>query len=141
MPDVTFASDFIVGFPTETESEYLETEKFISDVGFTHLHIFPYSKRAGTPAAEMDGQVPDAVRVERASRLDAKRREIAYKLAEKYIGVQKEVLFELCEDGRATGHTPEFLEVAVITDKDLHNEVRTVKINGYDGSVFTGFIV
>ncbi len=141
MPDVTFASDFIVGFPTETESEYLETERFVSEVGFTHLHIFPYSKRTGTEAAEMSGQVPDAIRTERASRLEAKRREIAYKTAEKYIGVQKEVLFELCEEGRAVGHTPEFLGVAVITDKDLHNEVHTVKINGYDGSVFTGFIV
>ena len=141
MPYVTFASDFIVGFPGETESEYLETENFVEAVGFTHLHIFPYSKRSGTAAAEMDGQVPDAIRVERASRLDAKRREIIYAAAEKYIGVHKEVLFELCEDGRAVGHTPEFLEVAVITDKDLHNKICTVKINGYDGSVFTGFIV
>lgn len=141
IPDVTFCADFIVGFPTETEKEYLETADFIKRVGFTHLHIFPYSKRTGTAAAEMDGQVPDVIKAERASRLDALQRECVYKRAESYIGVQKEVLFELCEDGRAIGHTPEFLEVAVITNDDLHNEVRTVKLNGYDGNIFTGFIV
>ena len=63
------------------------------------------------------------------------------KMAESYIGQQKEVLFELCEDGRAVGHTPEFLEVAVITTDDLHNCVKTVKLNGFDGSVYTGFII
>lgn len=141
LPDVTFASDFIVGFPTETDTEFKETVAFVRRVGFTHLHIFPYSKRTGTAASEMDGQVPDDVKSARLGRLDAAQRECIYAAAESYIGQQKEVLFELCEDGRAVGHTPEFLEVAVITNDDLHNEVKTVKLNGFDGNVFTGFIV
>ena len=141
IPEVTFASDFIVGFPTETDAEFKETAAFIRRVGFTHLHIFPYSKRTGTVAAEMGGQVPDDVKSARLGRLDAVQRECIYAMAEGYIGQQKEVLFEMCEDGRAIGHTPEFLEVAVITNDDLHNEVRTVKLNGFDGTVFTGFIV
>ncbi len=141
MPGVTFCADFIEGFPTETEKDYLETADFVKRIGFTHLHIFPYSKRTGTVAAEMDGQVPDIIKAERASRLDALQRECAYERAMEYIGTQKEVLFELCEDGRAVGHTSEFLEVAVITGDDLHNEVKTVKLNGYENGVFTGFIV
>ncbi len=141
LPTVTFASDFIVGFPTETDAEFKETVAFVRRIGFTHLHIFPYSKRTGTVASEMDGQVPDDVKSARLGRLDAAQRECIYATAESYIGQQKEVLFELCEDGRAVGHTPEFLEVAVITNDDLHNEVRTVKLNGFDGNVFTGFIV
>ena len=141
IPSVTFASDFIVGFPNETDAQFKETVAFVRRVGFTHLHIFPYSKRAGTAAAEMDGQVPDDVKSARLGRLDVAQRECIYKAAEAYIGQQKEVLFELCEDGRAIGHTPEFLEVAVITNDDLHNEVRTVKLNGFDGTMFTGFIV
>lgn len=141
LPTVTFCADFIVGFPTETEEEFLETAAFVRRVGFTHLHIFPYSKRAGTVAAGMDGQLSDEVKADRLARLDAIGRECVYKMAEGYIGAQKEVLFELCEDGRAVGHTPEFLEVAVITSDDLHNQVKTVKLNGFDGNVYTGFIV
>lgn len=141
IPDVTFNADFIVGFPGESEEDFLDTADFIKKVGFTHLHLFPYSKRPGTPAADMDGQVPENVKAERLARLEAEWKEGLFAAAEGYIGTMKDVLFELCEGGRAVGHTPEFLEVAVITPEDLHNEVRTVKLNGFDGSVFTGFIV
>lgn len=141
LPEVTFCADFIVGFPTETEEEFLETADFVRRIGFTHLHIFPYSKRTGTVAAGMDGQLSDEVKADRLARLSEVGRECVYRMAEGYIGTHKEVLFELCEDGRAIGHTPEFLEVAVITSDDLHNQVKTVKLNGFDGSVYTGFIV
>lgn len=141
MPEVTFCADFIVGFPGETESDFEETAEFVRRIGFTHLHIFPYSKRAGTEAAEMDGQVSDTVKADRLARLTQVGSECAYKMAESYIGQQKEVLFELCEDGRAVGHTPEFLEVAVITSEDLHNQIKTVKLNGFDGEIYTGFII
>ncbi len=141
IPNVTFNADFIIGFPGETEEEFLETAEFIKNVGFTHLHLFPYSRRPGTPAADMDGQIPEDVKNRRLAELDKKWREGLYETAGSYIGTQKEVLFELCENGRAIGHTPEFLEVAVITPDDLHNKIRTVKLNGFDGSVYTGFIV
>ena len=141
MPEVTFNADFIIGFPGETEEEFSETVEFIKRVGFTHLHLFPYSRRPGTPAADMEAQVPEDVKAARLERLDAEWREGLYKMAEGYIGTKKDVLFELCENGRAIGHTPEFLEVAVITPDDLHNQVRGVKLNGFDGSVYTGFIV
>lgn len=141
IPGVTFNADIIVGFPTETEEEARETEEFVKRFGFTHLHLFPYSRRAGTPAAEMDGQLPDTVKAERLARLDEVQRACQLRMAESYIGEMREVLFELCEDGRAIGHTPEFLEVAVITPDDLHNETRIVKLNGFDGTMYTGFIV
>lgn len=141
IPDVTFTADFIVGFPGESEEDFLETADFVSRIGFTHLHIFPYSKRPGTEAAEMGGQVPDDVKSERLARLDAVWRGRVLEMAKSYIGVQKDVLFEVCEDGKVIGHTPEFLEVAVITDEDLHGQVKTVKLNGFDGNVYTGFIV
>ena len=74
-------------------------------------------------------------------RLEAAGREVSFELASDYIGKQRDVLFELCEDGRATGHTPEFLEVAVITNDDLHGETKKVKLYGFDGTVFSGFII
>ncbi len=139
--DVTFNADIIVGFPTETDEDHEETTEFVRRFGFTHLHLFPYSKRAGTPAAVMEEQIPEPEKARRLASLDAIQREMYLSVAQKHIGEQKEVLFELCENGRAVGHTPEFLEVAVITTEDLHNQTRTVKLNGYDGNVYTGFIV
>ena len=141
IPDVTFTADFIVGFPGETEEDFLETVDFVRSVGFTHLHIFPYSKRPGTEASVMEGQIPDSIKAQRLERLDSVWREGVFEAAKGHIGTMKQVLFETCEDGKAVGHTPEFLEVAVITTDDLHGEIRTVKLNGFDGSVYTGFIV
>lgn len=141
LPGITFAADIIVGFPGETEELFCETVEFVKRVKFTHLHIFPYSKRPGTPAASMPDQVAEDVKNERVKRLEAAEREVAFELANDYIGKQRDVLFELCEDGRATGHTPEFLEVAVITNDDLHGETKKVKLNGFDGTVFSGFII
>ena len=89
----------------------------------------------------MPDQVAEDVKNERVKRLEAAGREVSFELASDYIGKQRDVLFELCEDGRATGHTPEFLEVAVITNDDLHGETKKVKLNGFDGTVFSGFII
>ena len=141
IPGVTFTADFIVGFPGETEEMFMETVDFVKRVGFIHLHIFPYSKRPGTEAAEMEDQIPEEVKNERLKRLETAEREAALKIAEGYVGTQKDVLFELCEDGRAVGHTAEFLEVAVITSEDLHGQIKAVKLNGFDGSVYSGFII
>ncbi len=141
IPGVTFTADFIVGFPGETDENFAETAEFCRRVGFTHLHIFPYSKRAGTEAADMEDQVPEDIKAERLDKLNEVWREGVYRMAEGYIGTVKEVLFETADDGRAVGHTAEFLEVAVITDEDLHGETRSVKLNGFDGKLYTGFIV
>jgi len=141
IPNVTFNADIIVGFPGETEEQFCETVEFIKRTRFTHLHIFPYSRRPGTVAADMENQVPEEVKNERLQRLEAAQRDVAYHIAENYIGQKKKVLFELCEDGKATGHTAEFLEVSVITPEDLHNQVKTVKLNGFDGVSYSGFIV
>ena len=141
IPGVTFTADIIVGFPGETEEMFMETVDFVKRVGFIHLHIFPYSRRPGTEAAEMEDQIPEETKNERLKRLEDAEREAALKIAENYVGSQKDVLFELCEDGRAVGHTAEFLEVTVITPEDLHGEIKAVKLNGFDGSTYSGFII
>ena len=141
IPGVTFSADIIVGFPGETEENFAETEELVRRVGFLHLHVFPYSKRPGTVASEMEGQIDESVKNDRLARLEKVGHEVVFGMAESYIGKQKDVLFELCEDGRATGHTNDFLEVSVITPDDLHGQMKTVKLNGFDGYVFTGFIV
>lgn len=141
IPGVTFSADVIVGFPGETEEEFNETVEFVKKEKFLHLHVFPYSKRPGTPAAEMEDQISEEVKAERVAELEKVGAAIVYDMAGDYIGRQTEVLFESCDSGKAVGHTPEFLEVSVITHDDLHGAVRTVKLNGFDGKDFTGFIV
>ncbi len=141
IPGVTFSADIIVGFPGETEENYLETEELVRKVGFAHLHVFPYSKRPMTAAFDMFDQVDEEVKNERLARLERVGHEVAFSLAEGYVGQQREVLFETCEDGRAIGHTNEFLEVRVITTDDLHGQVKNVKLNGFEDNAYTGFIV
>lgn len=141
IPGVTFSADIIVGFPGETEEDFNATVDFVRKVGFIHLHVFQYSRRPGTPAAEMENQIPDEIKAERSARLEAIGTEILYEMTKEYIGEMRSVLFELCENGNAVGHTPEFLEVAVITSENLKGQIKTVKLNGFDGKVFSGFIV
>ncbi|HJB32537.1 MAG TPA: tRNA (N(6)-L-threonylcarbamoyladenosine(37)-C(2))-methylthiotransferase MtaB [Candidatus Oscillibacter excrementavium] len=136
-PAVT--TDLITGFPEETEEEFRQTLDFLCRCGFAQMHIFPYSIRPGTPAADMR-QVPKAVKEERAHRAAA----VAAKLHQAYlaacVGAVYPVLFEQPRDGRYFGHAPNYMEV-LAEGADLHNEIRNVKITGTDGESLLGEIL
>ena len=136
-PAVT--TDLITGFPEETEEEFRQTLDFLRRCGFAQMHIFPYSIRPGTPAADMR-QVPKAVKEERAHRAAA----VAAKLHQAYlaacVGAVYPVLFEQPRDGRYFGHAPNYMEV-LAEGADLHNEIRNVKITGTDGESLLGEIL
>lgn len=136
-PAVT--TDLITGFPEETEEEFRQTLDFLCRCGFAQMHIFPYSIRPGTPAADMR-QVPKAVKEERAHRAAA----VAAKLHQAYlaacVGAVYPVLFEQPRDGRYFGHPPNYMEV-LAEGADLHNEIRNVKITGTDGESLLGEIL
>ena len=126
-PAVT--TDLIVGFPGETEEEFGETLRFIRECAFAEIHIFPYSIRPGTPAAEME-QAPKAVKEERAARAAAVAAEMHEAYLRGCIGQTYEVLYEQpSEDGMYHGHAPNYMLVAV-PEKDLHNQVLPTKITG-----------
>jgi threonylcarbamoyladenosine tRNA methylthiotransferase MtaB len=110
-PGACLFADVITGFPGETEEDFRETVDFVREVGFLHLHIFPYSKRAGTVAASMTDQVPEDVKRDRAARLDAIQREIKRGILEEIVrsGRKLRVLFE----ANKTGHSEEFIEIKV----------------------------
>ena len=110
-PGACLFADIIVGFPGETEEDFEETVNFIKEIPFLHLHIFPYSKRKGTPAAAMPDQVPDNIKRERAARLDSIQKEIKRKLLEEVVksGKTLKVLFE----ANRTGHSEEFIEIKI----------------------------
>ncbi len=116
MEGVTFSADVIVGFPCETEEDFEATCKFVRDVGFLHLHIFTYSKRPGTEAAEMDGQIPEAVKTERLHRLESIALEEKNKILTSMLEAKKplSVLIETENGGLYTGHSESFAECGIL---------------------------
>ena len=137
-PAVT--TDLICGFPEETEEEFTQTLAFIRDCGFAAMHIFPYSIRPGTKAAAME-QVPPAVKEERAARAAQVAEELHRAYLNGCVGQVYPVLFEQVKDGLSTGHAPNYMEVLVDTEKDLHNRVLPVRITGTEGDALLGEIV
>ena len=108
--------------------------------GFSRIHVFPYSEREGTPAAQMDGSVPRAVREERARRLIALGRELAGAYLERLVGTRQRVLLEeRDEQGRLTGYTPTYVHVRAAGEGEP-GEVRDVLIEGVCGDGLTGRI-
>lgn len=93
-PDALFTTDIIVGFPGETEEEFLETLEFARKIGFLKVHVFPYSKRDGTPAAEMENQVSPEIKTRRKKRLISVCEEQREKIIKSFIGKEVEVLVE-----------------------------------------------
>ena len=136
IPGVMFTPDVIVGFPGETDEEFSETVEFMRRARFLSAHIFPYSKRKGTPAADMDGQLPKEIKSRRAAELSAIQAEIREDILNAEIEKRSEhnVLFETYSGGFAVGHTPSFIEVAVKSDKPLHSEIRRVRLISLDRS-------
>ena len=143
IPDVKFTTDIIVGFPQESEEDFLETAEFVKNAGFLMAHIFPYSKRKGTPAASMQGQIPKDEKSRRLHILSDIEAEVRRGILEREIenGKTKEVLFETFSDGVAVGHTADFLEVHVPSPCALHAKVLPVRFLSTDGSVLHGEIV
>ena len=105
MPDAGLTSDIIVGFPTETENDYLMTERAVRQIGYNNLFTFIYSKRSGTPAAVMSGQVPEEIKKDRIKRLIAAQAEIANKKAAECIGKTYRVLCDGRSGTMLTGKT------------------------------------
>ncbi|WP_175990989.1 tRNA (N(6)-L-threonylcarbamoyladenosine(37)-C(2))-methylthiotransferase MtaB [Bacillus sp. Marseille-Q1617] len=129
LPGLAVTSDVIVGFPGETEDEFMETYNFIKEHKFSELHVFPYSKRTGTPAARMDDQIDEDVKNERVHRLI----ELSNQLAKEYAsGFENEVLEvipeEVYDDGRYVGYTDNYLKVVFPATEDMVGQLVKVKI-------------
>lgn len=141
IPGVKFTTDMIVGFPGETEAEFAESVAFARKAGFLHIHVFPYSRREGTPADRMPNQIPDAVKHERVGILSAVSTETCTAILDEALAAHAplRVLFESREehpDGTCfTGHTPDFMEVRVRTDADLRGTELDVLPTARDGEV------
>lgn len=127
-PEIALTTDVIVGFPGETEDGFNETCEFVRGIGFAKVHVFPYSKRAGTKAALMDGQIPENVKKERAHALSVIAEKLRLEFFERNFGKVYPVLFEHKTRGFCEGFTPNYIKVRVDSEEDLFNQVLDVKL-------------
>ena len=128
-PGCAVTTDMIVGFPGETEEEFETSLEFIRKCGFADMHIFPYSRRPGTPADKMPGQLSNAVKEDRSRRAITVAEEMSRAYRESFVGTTLEVLFEEPEGEYFTGHTPNYIKVYG-KGEDLHNQMKAVKVTG-----------
>ena len=126
--DAILTTDIIVGFPDESEEEFKTTYEYLKRINFYKMHVFKYSPRKGTKAAEMKNQIPGDVKELRSKKLLelSDNNEIAY--LDSYIGKEVEVLFEEFDGEYYKGHTANYIMVKVKSEEDLSNKMKMVKI-------------
>ena len=139
-PGCAVTTDMIVAFPGETEEEFQESLAFIRRCAFADMHIFPYSRRPGTPADKMPGQHNNATKEARSRAAIAVAEEMSIAYREALIGTCHPVLFEEKEGEFFTGHAPNYVKVYAYGE-DLHNQIRNVEITAPYRDGVTGKIL
>ncbi len=126
-PDMAITTDVIVGFPGESDADFKKTISTCKSIGFTKIHVFPYSERKGTKAMELDNHIDAAIKKSRARELLEVSKELEMKYFQSFIGKNVEVLIEDVKNGKSYGHTDTYLHVEL--DREIpHNTFVTVPI-------------
>lgn len=129
-PDISLTTDIIVGFPGETDEMFEQTKANLKAIGFNELHVFPYSKRNGTPAAKMPNQVSDAIKKDRVKQLLKLNDELALDYSKRFANHIFSVLVESqSSNGKLVGHSSNYLKFEFAGDKSLIGEMVNVKMN------------
>jgi len=126
-PDINLTTDVIVGFPGETEENFLECIDYCKKVGFSKIHVFPYSVREGTKAATMPSQLPNSVKKERSRQLIKIDEDLQLAFNKRFVGRTLDVLIEEVFEDYSVGHTENFLKV-IVKKKLKENTSYKVKI-------------
>ena len=120
LPEAEVTTDIIVGFPTETEEDFLDSLKIVEEAGFAQIHAFPYSPREGTNAYKKYKELPFALKKERVERLLMKGAEEKKKYMERFIGKRLELVPENCFDGYTEGYSENYIRVYVKGEMEKH---------------------
>ena len=139
-PGCAITTDMIVGFPGETEEEFEKSLSFIRQCRFADMHIFPYSRRPGTPAAEMPGQLPNAVKEERSRRAIAVAQDMSRCYHQELLGTTQAVLVEGMEGDHSVGHAMNYVKI-YIPGAYPRNEIQTVAVKSLYGDGVTGEVI
>lgn len=144
-PDCGITTDIMTGFPGETEEDHIESMEFVREMSFSDVHVFPYSPREGTKAADFEGQVPMEIKKQRASQMTETGRENREKFLQSLIGKTFPVLFEREKsDGVHHGYAPNYAHVKILTkysEKSLRNSIFYVTIDMMGENCCLGHIV
>lgn len=139
-PGCAITTDMIVGFPGETEEEFEKSLSFIRQCRFADMHIFPYSRRPGTPAAEMPGQLPNAVKEARSRRAIAVAQDMSRCYHQELLGTTQAVLVEGMEGEHSVGHAMNYVKI-YISGAYPRNEIQTVAVKSLYGEGVTGEVI
>ena len=132
---ISFTTDLIVGFPGETEQDFLESMAFVEKIGFLKVHVFPYSRRSGTPAADFPDQIPEHEKASRSHRMTEAAEAVRARVAAGMQGLTVPVLLETALSATTyTAYTPQYLPVAVQAPGHKCGEIVNVRLGEWDGS-------
>lgn len=138
MKDVSFTCDVIVGFPGETEEEFLNTYEMAKKIGFYEMHVFKYSKRKWTRAATMENQVDGKTAIKRSEKLIELASKNKKEYMEKFLNRKMNVIFESYKDGYLYGFTSNYIKVKVKGDKALWGTLTKVELCSIEGDLILG---
>ena len=142
IPNVSITTDVIVGFPGETNEEFDKTYEFLKDIELTHMHVFKYSPRKGTPAATMENQVDPSTKHDRSEKLLQLNEENFNKFGQKMLDKEFNVLFEQkVGDNKYEGLTENYVKVMVESDNDISEQILKVKIKDVKNEFLEGILV
>ena len=137
----SITTDIMAGFPGESNAEFEESASFMRKVEFSRTHVFPYSIRPGTVAADYPDKIDKKTRLDRASQLIQIADELGNRFVVSQIGSVQEVLFELCENGIVEGYTENYVRVHAVGSNKNIGEISSVKLIKADGNTLFGEIV
>lgn len=140
-PDISITTDLIVGFPGETEDEFNETIDTLNIIKFSKIHVFPYSRRKGTPADLMDNQIDEKVKKERVSKIINLSKELEQDYFSKFIGKELVFIPEVYKNGYLIGHTGNYILVRALGDEKLLKQDINVKLKKLEYPYVLGCII
>jgi threonylcarbamoyladenosine tRNA methylthiotransferase MtaB len=140
VPEVAITTDVIVGFPGETEAEFLESYNFCRQMAFARIHVFPYSPRRETEAARMPHQVADKIKRQRSQKMLTLAEESAHNFHRQFLGKTMPILWEKQSDGTWSGFTANYIRVYTESSEDLTNKLVPVKLVEIRGDGVQGTI-
>ncbi|MGI6270493.1 MAG: tRNA (N(6)-L-threonylcarbamoyladenosine(37)-C(2))-methylthiotransferase MtaB [Candidatus Howiella sp.] len=129
-PNPSITTDIMVGFPGESEADFLASVEYLKEIGFARSHVFAYSRRAGTRAAVMPDQIPKLEKARRAGVMAAAADGAARRFYEAQVGLRVKVLFEQFADGLLSGYSENYTHILTPGDRSLCGEIRSVEITG-----------
>jgi threonylcarbamoyladenosine tRNA methylthiotransferase MtaB len=131
-PEFNLSTDIIVGFPGETDEDFESTCKVIKDIGFSHIHTFKYSRRNGTRADRMYGQIPEKLKTERSEIVRKIGEENKRRYRSSLIGATEQVLVEKTIGGMARGYGEHYVPVSFPSEQAAKNRIYPVTIKGIE---------